>query len=118
MTTFAGTGMAGYSGDGGHAANAELNGPSGLTTDARGNVYIADYENHAIRVVDRKGIIRTLAGSGAADSSGDGKPATKARLSGPYCVAVDQSGAPYISENLGRRIRRVDPAGKISTILP
>jgi sugar lactone lactonase YvrE len=118
MTTFAGTGKAGYSGDGGLATDAELNGPSGLTTDARGNVYIADYENHAIRVVDRKGNIRTVAGTGTAGSAGDGKLATKAQLDGPYSVSVDHSGALYIAENAGRRVRRVDPAGKISTLLP
>jgi streptogramin lyase len=118
MTTFAGTGKAGYSGDGGPATEAELNGPYGLTTDARGHVYIADYENHAIRVVDRKGTIRTVAGSGTAGFSGDGKSATRAQLNGPYAVAVDDSGAMYIADTENVRVRRVDPAGKISTILP
>ena len=118
MTTFAGTGKAGYSGDGGQATEAELNGPYGLTTDARGNVYIADYENHAIRVVDRNGTIRTVAGSGTAGFSGDGKSATRAQLNGPYAVAVDDSGAMYIADTENGRVRRVDPAGKISTILP
>jgi sugar lactone lactonase YvrE len=118
MTTFAGTGRAGYSGDGGPATEAELNGPYGLTTDTRGNVYIADYENHAIRVVDLNGNIRTVAGTGTAGTGGDGKLATKAQLDGPYCVAVDQAGTLYIAENESRRIRRVDPAGRISTILP
>jgi sugar lactone lactonase YvrE len=118
MTIFAGTGNAGYSGDGGRATDAELNGPYGLTTDTRGNVYIADYENHAIRVVDRKGTIRTVAGTGIAGFSGDGKPATKAQLNGPYAVAVDDSGTLYIADSHNLRVRRVDPAGKISTILP
>jgi sugar lactone lactonase YvrE len=118
MTTFAGTGNAGYSGDDGPATDAELNGPQGLTTDARGNVYIADAENHAIRVVDRKGTIRTVAGSGTAGFGGDGKSATRAQLNLPNAVAVDDSGAIYIADSDNDRVRRVDPAGKISTILP
>ncbi len=118
MTIFAGTGKPGYSGDGGPATEAQLNGPYGVTTDARGYLYIADYENHAIRVVDRNGTIRTIAGTGSAGSDGDGQLATKAQLNGPYCVAVHESGALYIAENAGRRVRRVDPAGRISTILP
>jgi hypothetical protein len=118
MTTFAGTGKAGYSGDGGPATEAELNGPYGLSTDTRGNVYIADYENHAIRVVDLEGNIRTMAGTGTAGFGGDGKLATKAQLDGPYCVAIDHAGTLYIAENGSRRVRKVDPTGRISTILP
>jgi sugar lactone lactonase YvrE len=118
MTTFAGTGKADYSGDGGPATDAELNGPFGLTTDTRGNVYIADYENNAIGVVDRRGTIRTVAGSGTAGSSGDGKLATKAQLHGLLAVAVDRSGTLYIADSGNLRVRRVDPAGQISTILP
>jgi streptogramin lyase len=118
MTTFAGTGKAGYAGDGGPAINAKLNGPYGLATDARGNVYIADLENHVIRVVNRRGMIRTVAGTGTEGLRGDGGPATKARLSGPYGVAVDASGALYIADTGNGRVRRVNPSGVITTILP
>lgn len=118
MTTFAGTGKAGYSGDGGPATHAQLNGPYGLAVDARGNLYIADLENHVIRVVDRKGIMKTVAGRGTAGFGGDGKPATKALLKEPYAVALDQSGRLYIADSGNRRVRRVNSDGKISTILP
>jgi sugar lactone lactonase YvrE len=118
MTAFAGTGKAGYAGDGGFATEAELNVPYGLATDRRGNVYIADHENHAIRVVNRRGTIRTLAGTGREGSSGDRGPATKARLSGPYAVAVNDSGTIYIADKGNGKVRRVDRSGTITTKLP
>jgi hypothetical protein len=95
MTTFAGTGKAGYSGDGGPALDAKLNEPGLMAIDARGNLYFSDAQNHVIRVVNRKGTIRTVAGSGKAGFSGDGGPAMTARLNEPYGVAVDASGAIY-----------------------
>jgi sugar lactone lactonase YvrE len=118
MTTFAGTGKPGYSGDGGPAAEAELNGPYLLATDGRGNLYIADALNHVIRVVDRKGSIRTVAGTGTAGFRGDGGPATKARLNEPWGVAVDASGAIYIGDHGNGRVRRVNRSGTITTIVP
>jgi sugar lactone lactonase YvrE len=118
MTTFAGTGEAGYSGDGGPATAAQLSKPNGLATDPRGNLYIADWGNNVVRMVNTKGLIRTVAGTGTAGSAGDGRPATKAQLRGPYAVALDHSGALYIADTGNRRVRRVDAAGKISTIFP
>lgn len=117
MTTFAGTGKAGYSGDGGPATDAELNGPYGLATDARGSLYIADLENHVIRVVNRRGTIRTVAGTGTEGSGGERERATKAPLSGPYAVAVD-SGTLYIADTGNARVRRVGRSGTTTTILP
>ena len=117
-TPIAGTGNAGYSGDGGPAIEAELNAPGHLATDARGNLYFADAENHAIRVVNRKGIIRTVAGTGRPGFRGDGGPATKARLHEPYAVAVDAAGTIYATDHGNNRVRRVDAAGTITTIVP
>jgi sugar lactone lactonase YvrE len=118
MATIAGTGNAGYSGDGGPAVEAELNAPGHVATDARGNLYFADAENHAIRVVNRKGVIRTVAGTGKPGFRGDGGPATKARLNEPYAVAVDTSGTIYVTDHGNNRVRRVDAAGTITTIIP
>jgi sugar lactone lactonase YvrE len=118
VTTFAGTGEAGYSGDGGPATAAQLSEPNGLATDPRGNLYIADLKNHVVRVVNGKGVIRTVAGTGTAGSAGDGRRATKAQLQDPFAVALDHSGALYIADSGNRRVRRVDAAGKISTIFP
>ena len=92
MTRFAGTGAAGYSGDGGQAVKATLRIPAGLLTDDKGNVYIADRENHVVRRVNRKGVITTIAGIGTAGFSGDGGPATKASLNFPSGLALDSKG--------------------------
>ena len=118
LTTFAETGKPGYSGDGGRAVDARLNGPYLLASDTRGNVYFADAENHVIRAVNRKGTIRTVAGTGKPGFRGDGGPATKARLSEPYGVAVDASGAVYVADHGNSRVRRIDPSGTITTIVP
>lgn len=118
LTRFAGTGKPGYSGDGGPAADAKLNGPYLMANDSRGNLYLADALNHVIRVVDRKGNIRTVAGTGTAGFRGDGGPATKARLNEPYGVAVDASGAIYIGDHGNGRVRRVNRSGTITTIVP
>jgi len=118
MTTFAGTGEAGYSGDGGPATGAQLSEPNGLATDPRGNLYIADLANNVVRVVNAKGVIRTVAGTGTAGSGGDGRRATKAQLNDPFAVALDDSGAMYIADSNNGRVRRVDAAGEISTIFP
>lgn len=118
MTTYAGTGKPGYGGDGGPATEAELNGPYHMASDARGNLYFADTGNHVIRVVDRKGNIRTVAGTGRPGFRGDGGPATKARLNEPYAVAVDGAGALYITDYGNSRVRRVNRSGTIATIAP
>jgi uncharacterized protein YjiK len=91
ITTVAGTGTAGYSGDGGLATSALLDGPEGVAVDESGNIYIADSNNHRIRMVTKRtGIITTVAGTGTAGYSGDGGLATYALLDGPRGVAVDE----------------------------
>lgn len=115
LTRFAGTGEAGYSGDGGPAIQATLKIPAGLLTDDKGNVYIADRENHVVRKVDPKGIITTIAGNGTAGFSGDGGPATKASFHFPSGLALDSKGNLYISDRSNNRIRRVTPKGIVNT---
>ncbi|MBZ5600801.1 MAG: hypothetical protein LAO79_00675 [Acidobacteriia bacterium] len=115
ITTLAGTGNRDFSGDGGPAATAGLNTPSGVAVDTAGNVYIADRLNHRIRRVTAAGIITTFAGTGTASFSGDGGPATSATLNSPDAVAVDGAGNVYISDTNNRRIRKVTVAGTIST---
>ena len=83
MTRFAGTGESGFSGDKGKATEAQLKTPAGLTFDKKGNLYIADRNNHRIRKVDTRGIITTVAGNGTAGFSGDGGKATQAQLNLP-----------------------------------
>ena len=117
ITTFAGTGEEGFSGDGGPAVGALLKRPSGVAVDGVGNLYIADSGNHRIRRVDAAGIITTIAGSEGYGSIGDNGPAVEASLYYPYRVAVDGSGNLYIVDGFNRRIRRVDPAGTITTIV-
>jgi sugar lactone lactonase YvrE len=116
ITSFAGTGQPGFSGDGGPAAEAQLNGPYGLAVDAQDNLYIGDYENGRIRRVGPDGIITTVAGNGEVGTAGDGGPATDAQLQSPYGLAVDEEGALYIADQENARIRVVDPAGIIDTL--
>ena len=99
ITTRAGTGAKGYSGDGGPATAATFNGPKELAVDAAGNVFIVDTENHAIRRIDAQtGTISTVAGSGRRGGQGDGGPATSAELDRPHGVAVAPDGALYIGD--------------------
>jgi hypothetical protein len=122
----AGDGVAGYSGDGGLGAFAQLNEPTGVAVDAQGNLYIADSGNNVIRRVDaRTGIITTVAGDYAADKasdglggfSGDGGPATQAQLNDPQGVAVDGAGDLFIADTFNNAIREVTPNGIISTVV-
>ncbi|MBI2952296.1 SUMF1/EgtB/PvdO family nonheme iron enzyme, partial [bacterium] len=118
ISTFAGTGNVGSSGDGGPALQAKLSGyVNGVAVDASGNVYIADTWNHRIRRVGTDRIITTVAGSGPTEGgfSGDGGPATQARLNTPYGVFVDGSGIIYIADGRNHRIRRVGTDGIITT---
>ena len=115
ITTVAGTGVGGFGGDGGPAASAQLNGPSGLALDAVGNLYIAEYLNHRVRKVTPAGVITTVAGAGTQGFSGDGGPATSAELNSPFDVVVDSAGNLYIADYGNSRIRRVDPDNVIST---
>ncbi len=110
ISTAAGTGTLGYSGDGGPATTAQLNAPHGVTADGSGNLYIADSGNSRLRKVDAAGIISTIAGTGTPGYSGDGGPATAARLSSLHDVAVDNSDNIYIADAFNHRIRRLTPA--------
>ncbi len=98
ISTFAGNGTPGYSGDGGKASNASLNSPAGLVADKAGNIYISDYGNATVRKVDTSGNITTVAGTGAWGYSGDGGPANKAALAHPVALAIDTAGNIYIAD--------------------
>ncbi|WP_462202950.1 SMP-30/gluconolactonase/LRE family protein [Frankia sp. CcWB3] len=116
ITTVAGTGEEGFSGDGGPATRAKLNVPS-LTVGPDGRtLYLADYRNHRIRRVDPNGVITTIAGTGVEGSGGEGGPAAAAQFKNPSSVAVDGSGALYIADNGNDRVRRIDPNGTITTV--
>ncbi len=114
--TVAGTGVEGFSGDGGPAEMAQLNQPQAVATDGDGNLYIADTANHRIRKVTAGGIITTVAGSGTEGFGGDGGSATEAQLWWPAGVAVDAVGNLYVSDTYNIRIRRVGADGRITTV--
>lgn len=116
ITSVAGTGKAGYSGDSGPAISATLHTPSGVTLDTAGDLYIADMGNAVIRKVTAGGSITTVAGTGKAGYSGDNGPATSAELAGPMGVAVDGSGNIYIAIQGNQAVRKVTPGGTISTV--
>jgi len=113
ISTIAGTGTAGFSGDGGPATSAALNGPYSVAVDAAGNVYIADYGNARIRKVSPDGIIVTYAGNGNVGTDGMGGPATSAQLDRPTGIAVDGSGALFIA---GGSLRVVQPDGTLQLV--
>ena len=115
ITTVAGAGEEGVSGDGGSATEARLNKPRGVAVDAVGNLYIADSDNRRIRKVDSKGTITTIAGTGDRGYSGDGGPATEAALDQPYAVTVDAVGNIYVADSRNRIVRKVALDGTIST---
>jgi hypothetical protein len=116
ITTVAGTGTAGFSGDDGLATAAQLANPTAVAVDAAGNLYIADNGNHRVRRVDPSGVITTVAGTGAQGFSGDRGPAIAAQLNSPVGVAVDTAGSLYIADRGNERVRRVDPSGVIITV--
>lgn len=118
ITTLAGTGAAGFSGDGGLAAAAQLSSPSAVAVDAKGNLYIADSGTSTIRKIDtHTGLISTVAGTGVAGFSGDSAAATSAQLNAPQGITVDSFGNLFISDTGNQRVRQVAVGtGVISTI--
>ncbi|HEX4773636.1 MAG TPA: choice-of-anchor D domain-containing protein [Bryobacteraceae bacterium] len=121
ISTVAGNGTAGYTNDGGLAAQAELNGPEGIAVDRTGAVYIADTGNNVIRRVDpASGKITTYAGGAAVsggDTLGDGGPALSAVLNSPSGLAIDSTGSLYIADSGDDLIRKVDPSTGVITIV-
>ena len=116
ITPVSGTGRAGFSGDTGPALSADLNSPDGVAVDAAGTIYISDTLNHRIRKVLPSGIISTAVGLGTAGFAGDGGLGPNARISSPGALATDVAGNLYISDTGNRRIRRLSPDGRISTV--
>lgn len=116
ITTIAGNGNSGYSGDGGPATSAKIRSEGGLATDSSGNIFFADSTDHVVRKIDGNGIITTVAGTGMAGFSGDGGPATSAALSYPRGLAVDTSGNLYVADNNNSRVRKIDSNGMITTV--
>ena len=117
ISTIAGTGREGYSGDSGLAVDAQLSHPASVVVDAAGNLFFSEYFENRIRRVDSSGIITTIAGTGEQGFDGDGGPAGQAQLSRPIGVAVDAAGNLYIADSSNRRIRKVDPTGTITTFV-
>lgn len=116
ISTYAGTGSAGYSGSGGPATSAVIYHPHGCTIDAAGNFYFGDYENNCVRKITPAGIITTLAGTGTAGYSSDGTMATAASIYHPFDVAVDASGTVYFTEVVNHIVRKIDAAGQLVTV--
>jgi sugar lactone lactonase YvrE len=117
ITTFAGNGTHGYSGDNGPATSAQLSFPTGLAFDKSGNLYISDYGNNVVRkVVMATGAITTIAGNGSAGSSGDGGPATAAQLSYPLGLATDSAGNLYIADGFDCIRKVAAQTGVITTV--
>ena len=116
ISTFAGNGLAAYSGDGGPATDAALNGPIDLAFDTYGNLVIAEINNNLIRMVSTSGIVSTVAGTGEPGYSGDGGPATAATFRFPYAMCLDRANNIYVTDNENAVIRRVNTSGVIKTI--
>jgi uncharacterized protein (TIGR03437 family) len=116
LFTVAGNGNASYFGDGGQATLGSVNQPEGVAVDTAGNIYIADTFDNVVRKVSTNGIITTIAGFGTPGYSGDGGPATAAKLNHPRSVAVDAAGNVYVADTANNRVRKIDPLGNISTV--
>jgi class 3 adenylate cyclase len=121
MTTFAGTGQSGYSGDGGPASKATLNDPTGVAIGFGGAIFIADSGNNVIREATRDPVsgayvISTFAGTGDAGYNGEGGQANSALLDDPQCVAVDAENNVYVADTLNYRVEKITVAGIISTV--
>ncbi|MDE0265148.1 MAG: hypothetical protein OXJ37_22290 [Bryobacterales bacterium] len=116
ISTVAGTGEAGSGGDGGPAAQAQLNRPSAIAVDADGNIFVGEYAGYRVRKIDTVGTITTIAGVGTKGGAGDGGPANAAQFNFISGLAVDGSGNVYVSDMNEVRIRKIAPEGTITTI--
>jgi uncharacterized protein (TIGR03437 family) len=114
ITTVAGNGTQGYSGDGGLAINAELKYPGGMVADTSGNIFFSDDANFRVRVITPNGIINTVAGDGQVGFAGDGGPAIDANLNGQFGLAIDPSGNLLIADSVNNRIRKVTAASSVA----
>ena len=117
ISTIAGTGVKGYTGDGGPAVSADLSEPFMCELDTKGNIYIVEATNHCIRLLDIDSqIVNTIAGTGKAGYSGDGGPANEATFNEPYAVQIAANGDIYVVDRLNAAIRKIDhSSGIIST---
>jgi DNA-binding beta-propeller fold protein YncE len=117
IAVIAGTGKAGYSGDGGPATSAQMNAPHEVRFDSKGNIFVAERDNHVVRYIDMKSkMISTAAGTGMRGFSGDGVPANRAQLAQPHSIALDHADNVYICDIMNNRVRRIDPkTGTIGT---
>jgi sugar lactone lactonase YvrE len=114
VSTIVGDGIAGFSGDGGPARKARIDGPAGIAVDSAGNVYFADSNNNRIRRIDRRGVISTLAGTGELASTGNGGPARRAALADLESLLLDANGFLYVGEAAAGLVRQIDPHGFIT----
>ena len=117
VTTLAGTGIAGFTGEGGPATDARINNPNGIFVDTSGNVYFSDLGNQRVRRITTDGRIETVVGDGTPGFSGDGGPATDASISNPAGLFLDAAGNLYLVDSGNGRIRRIDPSGTITTVV-
>src|SRR5262249_50626160 len=117
IQTVAGTGIYGFTGDGGPSLSARLAAPRGVAMDQSGNLFVADTNNARIRKLSPDGTITTVAGSGTAGFSGDGGPASAAQLNFPVSTAIDAAGDLFIADRYNNRIRKVTPDGVINTLI-
>ena len=116
ITSVAGVGLTGYSGDGGPAVQARIGSPSAICLDSDGSLYFADISYHVIRKIDPRGIISTIVGSGQSGYSPDGTPAPEVRLDSPQGIAVSGAGGVYIADSRNNRVRRITPSNKMETV--
>lgn len=117
ITTIAGTGVSGYSGDNGLAIDAKIGDPIGIISDKMGNIYFTDIDNNVIRKIDKNGIITTVAGNGSAGYTGDGGPAKLATLNNPFGLAISNDGTLFIADSYNHAVRKIDTMGIITTFI-
>src|SRR5215471_16385059 len=114
ISVIAGTGKPGYSGDGGPASSAQMNAPHEVRFDSKGNIFVAERDNHVIRFIDMKSkMISTAAGIGERGFSGDGGPANKAQLNQPHSIVLDKADNGYICDIMNNRVRKIDAKTKM-----